>query len=154
MKVLLDFFQKIAGVERAEPFPRRRVPVLPKLSTAALLVAKGAQHTKMIINRNSRYRYSPSVSKAKTSGGGIRPALRSGPGRGSDSPPGCHSVPLPFESHSGYSLPNERGTTSEHGTSLWRRWWDSNPRAILLTKRFRVVLVTTTSIHLHISRSV
>ena len=46
MKVLLDFFQKIAGVERAEPFPRRRVPVLPKLSTAALLVAKGAQHTK------------------------------------------------------------------------------------------------------------
>ncbi len=24
-----------------------------------------------------------------------------GPGRGSDSPLGCHSVPLPFESHTG-----------------------------------------------------
>ena len=32
----------------------------------------------------------------------------------------------------------------------WRRWWDSNPRARLRTKRFRVVLVTTTSIHLPI----
>ena len=32
----------------------------------------------------------------------------------------------------------------------WRRWWDSNPRARLRTKRFRIVLVTTTSIHLHI----
>ena len=33
---------------------------------------------------------------------------------------------------------------------FWRRWWDSNPRARLRTKRFRVVLVTTTSIHLPI----
>ena len=31
---------------------------------------------------------------------------------------------------------------------LWRRRWDSNPRAHLWTKRFRVVLVTTTSIRL------
>ena len=36
------------------------------------------------------------------------------------------------------------------GLFLWRRWWDSNPRARLRTKRFRVVLVTTTSIHLRI----
>ncbi len=34
---------------------------------------------------------------------------------------------------------------------VWRRWWDSNPRARLRTKRFRVVLVTTTSIHLRIN---
>ena len=34
---------------------------------------------------------------------------------------------------------------------IWRRWWDSNPRAgSSPTKRFRVVLVTTTSIHLRI----
>ena len=32
----------------------------------------------------------------------------------------------------------------------WRRWWDSNPRARLRTKRFRVVLVTTASIHLQV----
>ena len=33
---------------------------------------------------------------------------------------------------------------------FWRRWWDSNPRAgSTPTKRFRVALVTTTSIHLH-----
>ena len=37
-----------------------------------------------------------------------------------------------------------------HADGFWRRWWDSNPRARLRTKRFRVVLVTTTSIHLHI----
>ena len=35
----------------------------------------------------------------------------------------------------------------------WRRWWDSNPRAHLWTKRFRVVLVTTTSIHLQIEKT-
>ena len=34
------------------------------------------------------------------------------------------------------------------GAFCWRRWWDSNPRARLRTKRFRVVLVTTASIHL------
>ena len=37
-------------------------------------------------------------------------------------------------------------------TGFWRRWWDSNPRAgSTPTKRFRVALVTTTSIHLHIN---
>ena len=46
LKVLLDFFQKIAGVERAEPFPRRSVSVLPKLSTALTLIMKRAQHQK------------------------------------------------------------------------------------------------------------
>ena len=34
---------------------------------------------------------------------------------------------------------------------VWRRRWDSNPRSISLLKRFRVVLVMTTSIRLHIT---
>lgn len=37
------------------------------------------------------------------------------------------------------------------GLSLWRRRWDSNPRTVLPVKRFRVVLVMTTSILLHIT---
>ena len=45
-KVLLDFFQKIAGVERAEPFPRLLPSVLPKLSTALPLITERAQHPK------------------------------------------------------------------------------------------------------------
>ena len=40
------FFKKIAGVERAEPFPRHSPSVLPKLSTAVLPKMKGAQHPK------------------------------------------------------------------------------------------------------------
>ncbi len=47
-----------------------------------------------------------------------------------------------------------RGEVTKNAASaaflcIWRRWWDSNPRAVLPTKRFRVVLVMTSSIHLH-----
>ena len=36
----------------------------------------------------------------------------------------------------------------------WRRRWDSNPRAgSSPTKRFRIVLVTTTSIRLHVCQT-
>ena len=49
------------------------------------------------------------------------------------------------------SAPKIKNNPSKRtGLFLWRRWWDSNPRARLRTKRFRVVLVTTTSIHLHV----
>src|SRR5699024_3817151 len=39
-------FKGLAGVERAEPFPRRPAPVLPKLTTALPLITKRAQHPK------------------------------------------------------------------------------------------------------------
>ena len=50
------------------------------------------------------------------------------------------------------SNPHQNKKTALQNGELffWRRWWDSNPRARLRTKRFRVVLVTTTSIHLRI----
>ena len=47
-------------------------------------------------------------------------------------------------------FPATKKAPADAGAFGWRRWWDSNPRARLRTKRFRVVLVTTTSIHLHI----
>ena len=36
------------------------------------------------------------------------------------------------------------------GAFFWRRWRDSNPRTVLPVNWFRVSLVTTTSIHLHV----
>ena len=57
-------------------------------------------------------------------------ALRSSGSRGSDSPPDCHSLPLPFES----ALPR----TKKHGMPEWtfRVFWqgrkDSNPRPMVL----------------------
>ena len=47
--------------------------------------------------------------------GGFDPPA-DGPGRGSDSPPDCHSVPLPFESLSKPIQQNRNGTISKHGT--------------------------------------
>ena len=41
-----NFTQKIAGMEGAEPLPRRSLPVLPKLTTALPLITKRAQHPK------------------------------------------------------------------------------------------------------------
>ena len=46
---------------------------------------------------------------------GTRPALRGGPGRGSDSPPGCHSLPLPFESPVALWV----FTREKRGTAFW-----------------------------------
>ena len=46
---------------------------------------------------------------------GTRPALRGGPGRGSDSPPGCHSLPLPFESPVALQV----FTREKRGTAFW-----------------------------------
>ena len=41
-----------------------------------------------------------------------------GPGRSSDSPPGCHSVLLPFEPHTNVLQMKKRGTMPKHCTSL------------------------------------
>ena len=82
--------------------------------------------------------------------GGISASLRS---------PDCFRQPKIFrKAHIfGASGTHPVGSHPHHKTKklpkreffVWRRWWDSNPRARLRTKRFRVVLVMTTSIHLH-----
>ncbi len=56
---------------------------------------------------------------------GIRPPLRRRPGRGSDMPPACHSLPLPFES----LFPISKRSSHPCGVtaSFWRRERDSNP---------------------------
>ena len=40
-------------------------------------------------------------------------------------------------------------TFHQKGAVMWRRRWDSNPRDVLPSTRFRVELVMTTSILLH-----
>ena len=79
--------------------------------------------------------------------------------RPKNSPPGCFCPAGRKAPGTGCSHPTSNFTTLckkktasafLHADGFWRRWWDSNPRARLRTKRFRVVLVTTTSIHLHI----
>ena len=52
--------------------------------------------------------------------------------RGSDSPPDCHSLPLPFESSSNY-IPAKRKSPRKTWTlSFWQGREDSNPRPTVL----------------------
>ena len=58
--------------------------------------------------------------------------LRSSVFRGSDSPPDCHSLPLPFESSSIY-IPAKRKSPRKTWTlSFWQGREDSNPRPTVL----------------------
>ena len=94
---------------------------------AALTVPRTAIHSRSHSNPRCIAKSPRRKARAFCYGGvgGIRPALRCRPGRGSDRPPDGHSLPLPFESRM-HITKSPRGW---RGLLLWRSGWDSNPRA-------------------------
>ncbi len=77
--------------------------------------------------------------------GGIRPALRGGPGRGSGAPPALHSLPLPFESHK-----NEKTSTPKRRCSFFGAAGGIRTHVPVRANGFRDRPVMTASIPLRI----